>query len=94
MLKDITFGQYYDAKSPVHKCDPRVKILLMFAFIVFIFVSQNGFALMLSAVSVLFVLLISKVPMKLFFKNLKAIWFILVFTAIINLFYSTSGTVL
>ena len=94
MLKDITFGQYYDAKSPVHKCDPRVKILLMFAFIVFIFVSQNGFALMFSAVSVLFVLLISKVPMKLFFKNLKAIWFILVFTAIINLFYSTSGTVL
>ena len=94
MLKDITFGQYYDAKSPVHKCDPRVKILLMFAFIVFIFVSQNGFALMLSAVSVLFVLLISKVPMKLFFKNLKAIWFILVFTAIINLFYSTSGTIL
>ena len=94
MLKDITFGQYYDAKSPVHKCDPRVKIVLMFAFIVLIFVAQNGFALLFSAVSVLFVLLISKVPMKLFFKNLKSIWFILVFTAVINLFYSSSGEVL
>lgn len=91
MLKDITFGQYYEAHSVVHKCDPRVKILLMIVFIVFIFVSQNAFSLAFSAVAVLFVLLLSKVPMKLFLKNLKAIWMVLLFTAIINLFYSNNG---
>ena len=94
MLKDITFGQYYETSSPVHKCDPRVKMILMLCFIVFIFVSQNAFALALSTVAVFFVLLLSRVPMKLFLKNLKAIWFVLFFTAIINLFYSNSGTVL
>ncbi len=94
MLKDITFGQYFEASSLVHKCDPRVKILSMIAFIVFIFVSQNAFSLLFCCFAVLFVLLISKVPMKMFLKNLKAIWVVLVFTAVINLFYSNNGTVL
>ncbi|MBQ6848007.1 MAG: energy-coupling factor transporter transmembrane protein EcfT [Clostridia bacterium] len=94
MLKDITFGQYYDATSVVHKCDPRVKILLMIAFIVLIFVSQNMFSLAFACVSVIFVLLISRVPIKLFLKNLKAIWVVLAFTAVINLFYSNTGKVL
>ena len=94
MLKDITFGQYYETSSPVHKCDPRVKIILMICFIVFIFVSANAFALGFSALAVFFVLLLSKVPLKLFLKNLKAIWMVLAFTAIINMFYADGGTVL
>ncbi len=94
MLKDITFGQYYDAPSVVHKCDPRVKILLMIAFIVLIFVSQNMISLTFSCVAVFFVLILSRVPLKLFLKNLKAIWVVLLFTAVINLFYSNTGKVL
>lgn len=94
MLKDITFGQYYETSSPVHKCDPRVKIILMICFIVFIFVSANAFALGFSALAVFFVLLLSKVPLKLFLKNLKAIWMVLAFTAIINMFYADGGAVL
>ncbi len=94
MLKDITFGQYYDAPSSVHKCDPRVKIIMMLAFIVLIFVSQNAVSLALATVTVCFVLLLSRVPIKMFLKNLKAIWMVLLFTAIINLFYSNTGTVL
>ena len=94
MLKDITFGQYYDSKSLLHKTDPRVKIVLMTLFIIFIFISDNMFALGLSAISVLLITLISKVPFKLYFKNMKAILPILFFTAIINLFYNNGGTVL
>ncbi len=94
MLKDITFGQYYEAKSPVHKCDPRIKIILMVAFIVMIFVSFNFYSLLISTAFVAFVIFISKVPIKFFLKNIKAIWLILAFTAVINLFYSSEGRVL
>ncbi len=94
MLKDITFGQYYEAPSVVHRCDPRVKIILMIAFIVFIFVSQNALSLAFSTLAVLFVIFLSKVPTRLFLKNLKAIWMVLLFTAVINLFYSNSGKTL
>ncbi len=94
MLKDITFGQYYESGSVIHRIDPRVKIVLMILLIVFIFVSQNMYALLLSTFFVVCVLLISKVPLKMYLKNMKAILPVLIFTAIINLFYGETGTVL
>ncbi len=94
MLRDITFGQYYETRSAIHKTDPRIKTVLLILLIVFIFLSENAFSLLLSLIFVFSVLLISKVPLKLYFKNLKAILPILLFTAIINLFYSDGGKVL
>ena len=73
MLKDITFGQYFDSKSVIHRADPRVKILLLVAVIVFIFVAQNYWGLLLSALFVLFSMIITKIPVKMYLKNLKAV---------------------
>ena len=94
MLKDITFGQFYDSNSVLHRADPRLKILLMITLIVFIFISGNIFSLSLSAFFVFSILLLSKVPFKMYLKNIKAILPVLIFTAILNVFYSSSGTVL
>ena len=73
MLKDITFGQYFESNSLIHRTDPRVKIVLMIALIVFIFVSGNMFSLLLSAAFVLLVLIVSRVPFKMYLKNMNAI---------------------
>lgn len=94
MLKDITFGQYFESNSVIHRIDPRVKIVLMIVAIVFIFVSQNWFSLLFSTAFVLFIIIVSKVPLKMYLKNMKAILPVLIFTAIINLFYGDNGTVL
>lgn len=94
MLNDITFGQYYESSSLLHRTDPRIKIVLMILLIVFIFLSENLFALLFSTLSVLVTLLISKVPFKMYLKNMKAILPLLIFTAIINLFYGDGGKVL
>lgn len=94
MLKDITFGQYYDSKSVIHKADPRLKIVLMIVLIVFIFIAQNFYALGFATVFVISILFITKIPMKMYLKNIKAILPILIFTAIINLFYGNGGKVL
>ena len=94
MLKDITFGQYFEGNSLLHKTDPRIKIVLMVWLIVFIFVSGNLFSLWLSTLFVLGTLLISKISFKMYLKNMKAILPVLIFTAIINLFYGDGGTVL
>ncbi len=87
MLKDITFGQFYDSASLLHKTDPRVKIVLMVALIVFIFLAGNMLSLLFAAASVVLILAISKVPFKLYLKNMKAILPVLLFTAVINMFY-------
>ena len=72
MLKDITFGQYFESNSVIHRIDPRVKIVLMIVAIVFIFVSQNWFSLLFSTAFVLFTIIVSKVPLKMYLKNMKA----------------------
>lgn len=92
MLKDITFGQYYDTKSVVHRADPRVKIVLLIILIVFIFLAGNFYSLVFSAFFVVAVMLITRVPLKMYFKNMKAIFPVLLFTAVINLFYDKGGT--
>ncbi len=91
MIKDITFGQYFEDNSIVHRLDPRTKMLLLILVIVFLFVSSNPWAFLLSAAFTLAVVLFSRVPFRMFFKNIKAILPILIFTAVINVFYGDGG---
>lgn len=94
VIKDITFGQYYSGTSILHKLDPRVKLLLLTALIVFLFLASNASSLLLFGCFTVAILFLSRVPAKLYLKNLKPILFILIFTAIINLFYTSDGTVI
>lgn len=94
MLKDITFGQYFEHNSFIHKLDPRTKILLLITIIVFIFVSQNAFSLLLVSLLIFCSMFFSKVPIKMYLKNLKAILPIIILTMIINLFYNSSGDII
>lgn len=86
MLSDITLGQYFPIDSPLHKLDPRTKILALILMIVAIFLSGSVITYGISAAFTLFILILSKVPVKLYFKSLKPIWFVVIFTAILNLF--------
>ncbi|MDD5924274.1 MAG: energy-coupling factor transporter transmembrane component T [Clostridia bacterium] len=87
MLSDITIGQFFPGKSIIHRLDPRVKLSLLLAFIIFIFATFNYFSLLLMVFSVFAIVLMTKIPVKLYFKSLKSIIVIVIFTSIINLFY-------
>ena len=87
MLKDVTLGQFLPGDSPVHRLDPRAKILLLIAVIVFIFITGNYASLALVAVFVFAVILSTKISLKMYLKSMKMILFIVLFTGIINLFY-------
>ena len=89
MMMDITLGQYFPGHSVLHKMDPRMKIILLTAFIIFIFLAKNFVALSIIAAAVLVVILISGVSIRMYFKSLKAIIFIVLITAGLNLFYGT-----
>ncbi len=93
MISDITLGQYLPGRSLIHRMDPRVKLILTFAFIVFLFVATNFAGLALMAGLMLTVLILSGVPVGLYFKSLKAVWFIVLFTGALNLFYGGGATV-
>ncbi|MBR4868150.1 MAG: energy-coupling factor transporter transmembrane protein EcfT [Clostridia bacterium] len=92
MLNDITFGQYYPANSVMHRIDARIKILLTIGLIVLCFVARVAPSLILVFCLVGLLLLLSKVPLKMYLKTLKPIIPIILITSIINALYVSSGT--
>ena len=93
MLNDVTFGQYYPAQSFVHKMDPRTKILALIAFIVLLFVSSNFYSLLACVLVISIALAAARVPFGRVLKSVKGIIFIVVFTAVLNLFFHGGETV-
>lgn len=91
-LKDITLGQYFPGTSLIHRFDPRAKILFTVLFIATIFLCKNVVSYGLTLVALLALIAISRVRPKVFLKGMKPIIFIVICTALLNLFY-TSGTV-
>ena len=84
MLKNITLGQYFPGNSPIHRMDPRTKLILVFAFIVLIFFVKTFIAYFFIAAFVLMTMLISKVPIKYMLRGLKPLWFIIILTFLLN----------
>ncbi len=89
MIKDITIGQYFPAKSIIHSLDVRLKLCLTIFFIVLCFMAQNFINLGLVFALVTVTIILSKVSIKTYLKSLKPVIFILVFTSVLNMFYGT-----
>ena len=93
-LSNITLGQYYPADSAVHRLDPRVKILLLIAVIVAIFLARNLLAFVPVILFLGMAAKLAKVPVRLMLKGLKPLRFILILTFVLNLFFLQGETVL
>ena len=91
MISDITIGQYYKGDSFVHRLDPRMKIILTILFVAMIFMCKSFISLALVLAVIILSVAVSKVPFRMFLKSLKPMVPIVLFTAIINIFYITGG---
>lgn len=87
MLNDVTFGQYYPAKSFVHKSDPRIKLLALIAYIVALFLAKNFYSLGLCFIVLCAAIIAARVPLGSVLRSIKGILVILLFTAVLNLFF-------
>ena len=87
MLSNITIGQYYPGSSPVHKLDPRTKILITVLYIVMLFAAAEVIGLLPGIIFFILSYIISGVPLKMIFRSLKPIIPLIVFTAVLNLFF-------
>ncbi|MCI6561398.1 MAG: energy-coupling factor transporter transmembrane protein EcfT [Ruminococcus sp.] len=93
MLKDITIGQFFPGDSLIHRLDPRFKIIITLIFIVMLFIGDSVWCLVLGAVFTVMAVLMSKIPVKMFAKSIKPLLPFLLITALLNLFFVTSGEV-
>lgn len=90
-MRDITLGQYFPGNSPIHRLDPRTKLLGMLGYIVVIFLVKKITVFLLPALFVALVTYLARVPLSYLVRSLKPIRFLLVLMFIINLFMVKTG---
>ena len=86
MIRDITLGQYYPGDSAVHRLDARTKIIATLLYIIELFVVNNFRGFLIAAAALFAVIAVSRVPLKFIFRGLTAVFLIIAFTFILNLF--------
>ena len=88
MLKDITLGQYFPGNSVIHRLDPRTKLIMLVVYIVALFMATNVVSYVLVAAFLFVSIKISKIPMKSIVRGMKPLVLILVFTGVLNIFFT------
>ena len=88
MLKDITLGQYFPGNSVIHRLDPRTKLIMLVVYIVALFMATNWVSYALMAAFLVAVVKISTIPPKSIVRGMKPLVMILVFTGVLNLFFT------
>lgn len=92
MVGNITLGQYFPGDSIIHRLDARIKLLLVIAVIVLIFMASTLIGYAAVTAFLLLVILLSRVNIKFVLRGLKPLWFIIVFTFVLNTFFYSGGT--
>ena len=91
---DITLGQYFPGTSIIHRLDPRTKLIMLVVYIVALFMASGWVAYGMLFAVLVWVIKISTIPVKSIVKGMKPLVMILIFTGILNLFFTQEGTLL
>ena len=87
MIKDITIGQYMPGDSYLHKADPRIKIILTFIFMILVLLVKSYTSFIMLGLFTMLAIVVSTVPIYYTLKGLKPVLFIVIFAAVLNIFF-------
>lgn len=93
-MKNISFGQYYPAESVIHRADPRAKVILAVLYIVCTFLCKNILSFAVLSVSAVVIILASHIPLGAVLRAIRPVIYIMLFTAILNVFWTSGETLL
>lgn len=94
MMEKMIFGRYIPAESPMHRMDPRSKIILVFLFVCVVFIANNAITYGLLAVYTFLMVFSSKVPIRFILGGLRIVLWLVLFTLVLHLFFTKEGEVL
>ncbi|HCJ4530095.1 TPA: energy-coupling factor transporter transmembrane protein EcfT [Listeria innocua] len=94
MMDKMILGRYIPGNSWLHRIDPRAKITAVMAFIAIVFLANNWLTYALMFAYVLYLVLTSKVPFLFFIKGLQPIFWLILITLLLQVFFTKGGTVL
>lgn len=92
-MKDMAFGQYYPTNSVIHRIDPRAKLVFVLLFIIFIFFIVSYTSYLAVFIFLTATIIIARIPFRSILKSIRGVLFLVIFTAVLNLFLSSGETV-
>ncbi|MEH7383157.1 energy-coupling factor transporter transmembrane protein EcfT [Bacillus sp. JJ1533] len=91
---NIIIGRYIPGNSPLHRMDPRAKLLLIFFYVFIVFIANSVLTYALLGIYTLTIVLLTKVPLRYILSGLKPILWVILFTFILHIFLTKEGDVL
>lgn len=93
MLDKLLLGRYLQGDSFIHRLDPRTKFLATFLFIIIVFLANNWLTYFILAIFTMLALLASKIPMSFFWNGVKPLLWVILFTVVLQMVFTTGGDV-
>ncbi|WP_026561248.1 energy-coupling factor transporter transmembrane protein EcfT [Bacillus sp. J37] len=94
MMNSMIIGKYVPGNSPVHRMDPRAKLLMIFAFVFIVFLANNLLTYILLGIYTLMIILMTKLPIQFLIRGLRPVLWVILFTFLLHLFVTKEGNVL
>lgn len=91
MIKNASLGQYFPGNSVIHRLDPRIKLVLVIAIIVLIFLMNTLIGNLVVFAFLVATIILSRVNVKFVLRGLKPLWFIILLTFVLNTFFYSGG---
>ncbi|MEQ6355735.1 energy-coupling factor transporter transmembrane protein EcfT [Lysinibacillus sp. M3] len=91
MMEKMIFGRFLPGNSPVHKLDPRSKLIFVFAFIIIVFLANNTVTYAFLLAFTLLIVLVSRIRLYFLINGLKPVLFLMAFTFLIHIFMTKEG---
>lgn len=89
MLKDITLGQYFPGDTVIHRLDPRTKLLWTVVYIAALLTAKPWAGYLACFLALITVMAASRIRPKALLRGLKPLIFIVIFTALLNIFFTS-----
>ena len=93
MLKDITLGQFIPGNSILHRLDARIKLIALVLFIVALFMASSFYSYLTITLLVVLMVAVSKIPVKMILRSMRSLFFIIIFSTFLNIFYSAGDPI-
>lgn len=94
MMNSMIIGKYVPGDSPVHRMDPRAKLLMIFAFVFIVFLANNLFTYLLLGAYTLMIVFMTKLPIRFLIRGLRPVLWVILFTFLLHLFVTKEGIIL
>lgn len=93
-MNKLVFGKYIPIDSPIHRLDPRTKLIALFIIIIAIFIPSSWWCYLFLGIILLTVVFMSGLKLSFVLRTFKPMMFMMIFLLIINIFSVKSGFIL